>query len=63
MVGGSNDQYTVIIFQAIKLIQEEGAVCVVDQTIQILENQDAGRLRPGLPKDLSDGKLLTRKTC
>jgi hypothetical protein len=53
----------VVIFQAIKLIQEEGAVRVVDQAIQILENQEAGRLCPGLLKNLVYSDLLTRPTC
>ena len=62
VVGGPNDQNAVIVFQAIKLVQKEGAVGVVDQTIQILKDQDAGRLCPGLPKDQGHGELLTRPT-
>lgn len=37
MVGGSDDQQTIVALQTIELIQEERSVAVVDQTVEVLE--------------------------
>ena len=63
MVGGPDDQQTIVVFQAVELVQEERAVAVVDQTIQILKDHNAGRFCPGLSEDLGDCGLLTCPTC
>ena len=63
VIGGSNDQETIVALQAVKLVQEERAVVVVDQTVQIFKDQDAGRLCPGLSEDLGHRGLLAHPTC
>jgi len=62
VVGGTNYEETVVAFQTINLVKEEGPVIVSDQAIQILEDKHArGKLTRFL-KNLSNGVLVSGVT-
>ena len=52
MVGGTNEQYAVIAFQTVQLVQEERPIAIVDERIEVLEDQHAGCHLPSLGEDL-----------
>ena len=41
MIGRSDDNQPMIAFESIELVQEKGAIAVIDQGIEILKNQNA----------------------
>ena len=51
MVGGTNDEQTVVPFETVQLIEEEGSIAVVNEGVRVFKDQDARRHLPSLVKD------------
>lgn len=48
---------------AVKLVEEEGAIGWVNHIIEVLKNEDAGSQEPRFRKDLLHRSLFTSPSC
>jgi hypothetical protein len=63
MIRCANDKETVIALKAIELVKEEGAVAVIDETVQIFEDDDTRRHLACFSEHLGHGSLFAHETC
>jgi hypothetical protein len=49
----------IISLQPVQLIQEERAVLIIDQTIEVFEDDDTRRILSGLPEHFGDGVFIS----
>jgi hypothetical protein len=59
MIRSPNDKQPFIAFETIKLIEEEGPVLVVDKTVQIFKDYDAGGELPRFAEHVSHSSLFS----